>query len=111
MRQINEIAVASQTAASINSTPIPALNLIMMSAQIVTTGSSSGTLKLQASNDDPVTADLPTNWSDIPGASVAIGGAGAALIPKIDCCYQWVRVVYTNAGTGTIAVRFKALGA
>ena len=70
-------------------------------------------MKLQASNDEQ--PDLrnagwvPTNWSDISGATVAISGAGAFLIPKTDLCYQWVRVVYTNSGTGT-QTRRKVLG-
>jgi hypothetical protein len=111
MRQINEPAIPLQTAANITSSAIPSLNLVYMSAQIVSTGAPSGTLKFQVSNDDPQDGTQPANWSDLTGASVTVSGSGAVIIPKTDCCYQWVRLVYTNVGTGTIAVRFKALGA
>ena len=113
MRQLNDNIIPRQTAATITSAAIPALNLFNCSAQITSTGAGAGTLKLQASNDiagmdgNP---GPPVNFSDIPSASVAESGAGAFLIPKLDLCYQWIRVVYTNTGTGTISVVVKALG-
>jgi len=112
MRQVNDNIIPVQTAATVTTAAIPALNLFYCSAQISTTGGGLGTLKLQASNDDSQAANfVPTNWSDIPSASTAVSGAGAFLIPKTELCYQWVRLVYTNTGTGTISVVFKALGA
>lgn len=112
MRQVNDNIIPFQAAATINSSQIPALNLFYCSAQITTTGSAAGTLKLQASNDETNgLVTVPTNWSDIPSATVSVSGAGSFLIPKTDLCYQWVRVVYTNSGTGNISVVFKALGA
>jgi hypothetical protein len=111
MRQVNDNIIPLQTAATITSAAIPALNLFYCSAQIAATGSAAGTLQLQASNDDLkgyVTS--PVNWSNVPSASVAVSGAGAYLIPQTNLCYQWVRLVYTNTGTGTISVVFKALG-
>jgi hypothetical protein len=112
MRQVNEIAIPSQSAATVSSAAIPALNLFAASAQITSVGAgAAGTLKMQASNDDPLAPNQPTNWSDISGASVAVSGAGSFLIPKLDLCYQWVRLVYTNSGSGTIQVVFKAIGA
>lgn len=112
MRQINDNIIPVQTAATITSAAIPALNLFYASAQIAVTGAGAGTLVLQASNDDSQAANfVPTNWSPIPSATVTVTGAGAFLIPKTDLCYQWVRLVYTNTGTGTISVVFKALGA
>jgi hypothetical protein len=112
MRQLNEIAIAKQTAANLSSPAILALNLFAGSAQAGCTGAAAGTLKMQASNDDPAAGpSAVTNWSDIPSASVSVSGAGAYLIPKLDLCYQYVRLVYTNSGTGTVQVVFKALGA
>lgn len=113
MRQINEPAILVQAAATVNSAAIPALNLFYCSAQLIATGGAAGTFKLQASNDDPHGAPAqiaPTNWNDIPSATVAVTGAGSYLIPKTELCYQWVRVVYTNTGAGTIAANFKGLG-
>ena len=112
MRQVNDTIIPVQAAASVTTAAIAALNLFYISAQIATTGAAAGTLKLQASNDEPTASNaVPTNWSDIPSATVTVSGAGAFLIPKTDLCYQWVRLVYTNSGTGTISVVIKALGA
>lgn len=115
MSQIDRNLIPLQAAATVNSVALDAENLYQCSAQIVCTGSAAGTLKLQASNDiqlgqQPSTL-TPTNWSDIPSATVTVSGAGSYLIPKTDICYQYVRLVYTNSGTGTISVNIKALGA
>ncbi len=113
MRQINIPAIPLQAAVSINSEPVPAERLYSCSAQIAATGSAAGTLKLQASNDVAGADGLPgppVNWNDIPLATVAVSGSGASLIPKTDLTYQWIRVVYTNSGTGTISVRLKVWG-
>lgn len=90
---------------------ISSRELFYCSAQITATGSGAGTLIIQASNDEPTNSTAPVNWSAIPSATITVTGAGAYLIPKIELCYQWVRLVYTNTGSGTISVVFKALGA
>lgn len=112
MRQINDNIIPAQAAASITTAAIPAQNLFCCSAQASTVGGApGGTLIIQASNDEPVAAGaVPTNWSAIPSATISVTAVGSFLIPKIDLCYQWVRLVYTNTGTGTISVVFKALG-
>ena len=112
MRQVNDNIIPIQAAASVNSAAIPALNLFYCSAQIAATGSAAGTMKLQASNDSSDAINFaPANWSDIPSATVSVSGTGAFIIPKTDLCYQYVRIVYSNSGTGTISIVFKALGA
>lgn len=111
MRQENINIIPLQAAATITSAPIKALNLFAASAQITCVGGGSGTLVMNASNDDPQSAPfLPVNFSAIPNAAVTVTGDGSFLIPKIDLCYQWVQLVYTNTGAGTISVVFKALG-
>lgn len=110
MRQVVDIIIAAQAAATVTSAAVDARNLFELSAQVVTTGSGAGTLKLQASNDAPQGSVGPQNWSDVTGVSVVAAGAGAFLIPKTDICYEYIRFVYTNTGTGTILVQFKALG-
>lgn len=111
MRQVNINVIPPQTAATITSTPIPALNLFSCSVMGVATGSAAGTIVLQASNDDFVSgAETPINFAAITGATVSVSGAGTVIIPKLDVCYQWLRIVYTNTGTGTISVVFKAIG-
>lgn len=105
-------AIPVQAAASINSDAIPTENMLYCSVQVTSTGSSAGTAKLQASNDNPVIGNgmVPTHWTDIASASVAVSGAGSVLIPITNLCYQWIRVVYTNTGTGTIGAMVKIIG-
>jgi len=112
MRQLNQNIVPLQAATSVTTDAVPAENLFYMSAQIAITGAGAGTMKLQASNDDTngEVNTIPTNWSDIPSASVIVSGTGAFLIPKTEICYQYVRVVYTNTGSGTISIVIKAIG-
>jgi hypothetical protein len=111
MRQVNYNAIPLQTAATVTSGPIDSRNLFYASAQVSITGSGAGTLVIQASNDDPTVFPFtPVNWTAIPSATVTTSGAGAYLIPKTDLCYEYVRLVYTNTGTGTMSVVFKALG-
>lgn len=109
------IAIAAQAVGTtINSVAIPCQDVLQLSAQAVATGGAvAGTVKLQASLDNVVIGGVPTptNWNDIASATVSVTGAGAFLIPKIEICYQWVRVVWTNSGTGgTIAVNVKTVG-
>lgn len=113
MRQVNDNIIPLQAAATITTAAIPALNLFSCSAQVTTTGAgAAGTFIIQASNDDFTASNaVPVNWSAIPSATVTVAGAGAFLIPKTDLCYQWVRLVYTNTGSGTVSAVFKALGA
>lgn len=77
------------------------------SVQVVITGANvAGTVKLQASNDNPNSmGDQPdrvtiTNWTDIPGAAVTVTTAGSYLVPVMDLSYGWLRVVYTSTATG-----------
>jgi len=111
MRFAPIIAIPVQAADSVNSAAIPTENILNVSAQLVATGSAAGTLKFQCSNDNPVAGNTPpTNWSDIPSATVSVSGAGVFLIPDTAICYQWVRLVYANSGTGTFGVMVKTVG-
>lgn len=110
MRQV-ELIIPVQTAATVQSTAMPAQNMFAATAQIVATGSAAGTLILQASNDNldgSGQTTQPTNWAAIPSATVSVSGAGVYLVPYTQTCYQYIRAVYTNTGTGTIAIIIKA---
>jgi hypothetical protein len=107
------IAIANAAVADGNSAPIPAQDLCWVSAQVVATGTAAATVKIQASNDNPVsgTGQAPTNWTDIASASATVSGAGTALIPKTDLCYQWIRVsVSSSSGAGNLQVNVKVIG-
>lgn len=95
---------------------IPCQNMYRFSATCVMTGSSTGAVKIQVSNDvvnptEPM--GTPANWVDLPSASSTISGAGTTLIASTEICYQYIRAVYThnNGSAGTITVNIKTIGA
>lgn len=91
-------------------------SVIQASLQCVVTGASTGTLKLQFSNDvtDPTSPNgtAPSNWTDISGASITVAAAGVTGLPKMDLAYGWIKVVWTknNGSAGTISVNLRAVG-
>ena len=85
------------------SPPVSAENLTNISLQVSGAGSSAtGTYTLQGSDDS---SSHPTNFSDIPNTSGVISGVGTYLVPKTDCCYQWLRVSYTGIGGFTAVLK------
>lgn len=98
---------------------IDAQFLIHASAQAVITGTSTGTLNLQGSNDPQGSLavgstgqSVAVNWNNISGATVAIAGAGSYIIPKVDVCYRWIRLsyVHNNAAAGTVIATLNTHG-
>lgn len=81
------------------------------SIQLVFTGSPTGTLSLQCSND-PGTPDgaAPanqatgvTNWTDIPSSDQSITDGGNHTWDVSNAGYTWVRAIYSSAsGTGSL---------
>lgn len=67
------------------------------SIQSVYSGTPSGTLKLQGSNDG-------TNYDDVPSASSALtGSAGSSLWNLSNIYFKYIRVVWTRTGgTGSV---------
>ena len=113
MKTFNKKAIdAAATYSTTNSAAIDAGNVYSASVQGVTTGSATtGTMKLQGSNDMPSSGSpyptngfTPTNWTDIASATVNFSGATTGLIPVTNICHQFLRVVYTptSAGVQTI---------
>jgi hypothetical protein len=80
--------------------------------QVVATGTIAGAVKLQYSNDPVQSPAVPTNWSDIPSATVTLTGtAGVFSIPKTDLCYNWVQAVFTaSGGAGTVTATLQGVG-
>jgi hypothetical protein len=100
-------------AASTNSTAIAAAQFYSASFLCYFTGSDlAGTFKIQACNDQPVVngnKQDPTNWADIPSATVSVTAAGAKLITISAVNYQWLRWVWTKSGgTGDLGVAWNA---
>lgn len=111
MQVVNKNIIPSQAAATVTTEAVTANQLFACSAQITTTGAgAAGVLKLQASNDNFTSSVAPANWTDISSATVTVAAPGVMLIPKTDLCYNWIRLVYTNSGTGTVSVVLQAQG-
>lgn len=78
------------------------------SIQLVFTGTPAGTFKLQASVDagspsaqgDAAKYSAVVNWTDVPSSSQVVAAAGTVMWNIVDAGYNWVRVVYTDGGTG-----------
>ena len=108
--------VSTSITPSFNGPTIDSSQLIQISVQAVVSGAApTGTIKLQASNDVCTAGNnpgifVPTNWSDVPNATVSYVAAGAVLIPKQDIAHRWVRIVNTfTSGTGTVAASIFAI--
>lgn len=109
-----------QTAnATITSSAIDMSQIFKMSAQVIIgTGTATGSLQLQVSNDHSTGAQqfgnqTFTHWSNL-GSAVAISGAGSTLIAQQDMCYKALRAVYTDSssglGTALVTVQILCLG-
>lgn len=106
MRPSNK-KVLDAVAVSTNSSEIKSDFVVACSAIVNATGTITGTVKLQASNDN---VD-PTSWADIASATVAVSTASPVMIAKTDLCYNFVRVVFTKSGgTGTVTVNYQGIG-
>lgn len=84
-----------------------------------TVNDAAGTLKVQASNEQPPSGNLATSWEpsaaswiDVPSASVTIVATTViGLINMGQVSYRWVRLVWTRtAGTGNIIVDMNSQG-
>lgn len=74
---------------------------------------AAGTIKLQASNDNPGTQlnFTPSNWADVPNAtSTVAAGVGPAIVVA-NMCFRYIRAVYTrtSGGSSTITVTMNSL--
>lgn len=104
------IITAGSMGASTNSIGIDLNQILNCSIQAVWTGTPTGTLKIQVSNDNVPygTSSNPSanvvNWTDYTGSSQSLSGsAGNFVWNMLDSGYRWIRLVYTrSSGTGTI---------
>lgn len=118
MRSLNyTIMNATNAASTANSSIVDCYNLVSISAiASYSSDTLAGSLKFQASNDISTANNLavdqtPSVWVDIPNASATVVAGASVIIPKIDLCYRWVRLVWTpSAGTGTLTVNIDSLG-
>lgn len=103
---------------NVNGPYVPLKNIFMYSMAAIFTGTPTGTVKLQASNDpetnDSVPLPAPTNWVDIADSSFPITAAGETMWNVSEVGYNYVRVVYTDssggASTATMTTIFNGKG-
>lgn len=121
----NQTSVLLNT--SINGPYVPLKSIFMYCIASTITGTPTGTLKLQASND-PETNDTqynvtngrppsvaPTHWVDITDSTFTVTTAGTTMWNVREIGYNYVRVVYTDtssgASTATMTTVFNGKGA
>lgn len=121
MRTFNKQVSTAQAMNVNSSSPYTQLrNIYTYCMAALITGSATGTIKLQASND-PETNDTqtnqatvlgqpptnppskaPTHWADITGSSFVVTGTDTEIMWNVDAVgYNYVRVVYTDTSGGT----------
>lgn len=107
--------------ATISTNAIPVDQIYGFAIQAVWTGTSAGTLKLQASSDPaPKSSNVSTggpyavtNWTDVTNSSTAVVSGGGNFMWNFNgAFYNYVRLVYTNSsGTGAITAEICVKGA
>lgn len=120
MRKFNEqISTATPLNSNVNTRYSPLKGVFMYCISAIATGTPTGTIRLQASND-PETNDtqynttnnlppsvVPTNWVDIADSDFALTAAGTTLWNVRDVGYNYVRVAYTDGSGGTSAATMR----
>lgn len=117
-KTIQNIPPTTVATATFNGPPIPIGYASRLSAQFTVVGATtpSATGKMQVSNDVPPSGMenqfVPTNWSDLPNATIAIAANGTFLTPPTEVCARWARsvFVFTSGTGGTVGSNVHALG-
>lgn len=122
MRTFNQqVANLVPLNANYNSPYTPLRNIYTYAMAAIFTGTPTGTVKLQASND-PETNDTqtnvaagrppavgPSNWVDIANSTFTISASGETMWNVNAVGYNYVRVVYTDASGGTSTATMKLI--
>ncbi len=119
MRTLNEQLYSGSANSSFQTDPLALEFQLGFSMQVVISGTATGTINLQGSNDfgtvKPAGPDtgVPgvTNWTDIANSSGPVTGAGTFTWNFNGTFFKWVRVNYVAAsGTGTMIIRANTKG-
>jgi hypothetical protein len=114
MRVFNQqVATAVPLNANYNSPYIPLKSIYMYAMAAIITGTPTGTIQIQASND-PETNDTqynvagnrppstaPTNWVTIANSPFSVTSAGESMWNVQAVGYNYVRVQYIDSSGGT----------
>lgn len=115
MRSTNKVLVAAQALnVSSNSVAQQLKNIYTYSMAAIFTGTPTGTVKLQASNDPETNAlpdgtfqQPPSNWIDIANSTFTITASGETLWNVDAVGYNYVRVVFTDTSGGSSTATMK----
>jgi hypothetical protein len=90
--------------ASKNSAFLWADKMLRVSVQAVATAANVGSIQMQFSNDAITGSQgaqvAPTNWTNL-GSPVTLSGTTPVAIPYMEVSYEYLRLVYTDASSGT----------
>jgi hypothetical protein len=104
----NQIATNVPLNANYNSPAILLKSIYMYNMAAIITGTPTGTIKLQASND-PETNDTmplgipfppPVHWVDITGSTFILTDSGETMWNVQGIAYNYARVFYTDGSGG-----------
>ena len=99
MRTFNYVLLpTTDMSGDINTNIVMLDSIVLLALQAHWTGTPTGILKLQASNDGAI-------WSDITDSTVNVSGPGDTLYNLSEMGYNRLRLVYTRtSGSGSIRV-------
>lgn len=109
MRVFNKtIATVVPLNANYNSPSVPLLQVYTYAIQAIITGTPTGTISLQASND-PVLNTIsnsrpltePTDWNTIANSTFTVTTSGTQFWNVNYTGYNYVRVIYTDSSSGS----------
>ena len=104
MQTVRYVMYSGSTGSSgITSNIIPLGQEDLAAVQVVLTGSTGGTLQLNASVDYNPNLGIAGTWTIIGGSSVNVNGAGNTMYNLADIGYPFLEVQYIQStGVGTI---------
>lgn len=122
MRVFNQqISTGVVLNANSNSPFVPLKSIFMYSIAANISGTPTGTISLQASNDpetndtQPLSNKPPVNWVTIANSSFSVTSSGETMWNVSEVAYNYVRVVYVDsssgASTATMNIVFNGKGA
>ena len=100
----SQIATAKALNTSFKSAFVPLKNQYLFSITAIITGTPTGILSLEVSNDPETNTTqplvVPLNWSQYSQSSVTVVAAGIGQWRVTDVSYNYVRVSYTDTSGG-----------
>ncbi len=118
MRNAPTSLISGTASGTVTTIGIDCSQIYAFSMHGIWTAGGTGSIVIQASNDNVVDtigsnqASGVTNWSPIASGTIAVSGAGNSIVNFDGIAYHWVRAQYTAAGgtAGTMTLNFFSKG-